>query len=399
MPDLLKSIGQGFQRFGEGYNDPSGEKRAAAEAARARARYSDAAVQSIQSEEAARLEQLRREAFIQDAQVARTLVEQGRPDLAQGLLQQRMQLGEQMGLNMRDTQAGLEMLQSGKTDDFMMTTGALLSQWEQRQAESVEQGWSNVVTGSDGRQYGISKANPSAGLQPIPTPEGVTFGGSESGGFSASTQTLPDGSAVMVRNTGEVLVRKASGEIVRGEAANELVRQAQLFGAEIQGLRSGEREAGKQAVAMSGEAYEKLQSVNNSKRLLQSAIQAIDDGAETGPIMKRLPTVTRASAALDAVQKELGLNVLQNTTFGALSEKELEFALETGLPKNMRPDQLREWAQRKLDAQGKLEDYLYRAAVFLGTPGNTVADWLEVQKAQSQQDPAANEFDSLWGPD
>jgi hypothetical protein len=305
------------------------------------------------------MENMRRQAFIQDAQVARTLVGEGRSDLAQQLLQQRMQVGSQLGLDMTDTQAGLEMLQAGKTDDFMATTGAILSQWEQRQAEQVGPG------------------------DPRTSPK---------------TEILPDGSTVMVNDQGGVLVKLASGETLRGQAAIDHVRQAQQFGAEMQGLRSGEREAGKQAIAMSGEAYEKLQSVSTSKRLLQAGIQAIDGGANTGRIMSRLPTVTDASAALDQVQKEMGLNVLQNTTFGALSEGELKFALDTALPTNMNEDQLRDWMQRKLEAQDKLEDYLYRAAVFLGTPGNTAADWLEAQKKQySRGDALETEFDALWG--
>jgi hypothetical protein len=66
-----------------------------------------------------------------------------------------MQVGSQLGLDMTDTQAGLEMLQACKTDDFMATTGAILSQWEQRQAEQVgERG--RVLTGAQVRQmYGV----------------------------------------------------------------------------------------------------------------------------------------------------------------------------------------------------------------------------------------------------
>ena len=36
-------------------------------------------------------------------------------------------------------------------------------------------GWDNVKTGADGLLYGIDKSNPSAGVQRIPSPEGVNF--------------------------------------------------------------------------------------------------------------------------------------------------------------------------------------------------------------------------------
>ena len=48
-------------------------------------------------------------------------------------------------------------------------------------------------------------------------------------------------------------------------------------------------------------------------------------------------------------------------------------------------------------AQDKLEDYLYQAAVFLGRPGNTLADWAKMQQEQTQAEDS--EFDALWGDD
>jgi hypothetical protein len=41
-------------------------------------------------------------------------------------------------------------------------------------AQGGPQGWESVVTGEDGRRYGISKANPAAGYQPIPSPDGFS---------------------------------------------------------------------------------------------------------------------------------------------------------------------------------------------------------------------------------
>jgi hypothetical protein len=103
-----------------------------------------------------------------------------------------------------------------------------------------------------------------------------------------------------------------------------------------------------------------------------------------------LPSVRESSIKLDNIQKRMGLDVIGNTTFGALSESELNFALDTALPKDLPPAELREWLTRKRESQQKLAAYLENAASFLGKPGNTVSDFLEMQKsggeAQSSND-------------
>ena len=53
--------------------------------------------------------------------------------------------------------------------------------------------------------------------------------------------------------------------------------------------------------------------------------------------------------------------------FGALSESELELALQTALPTNLSEDALSDWLRRKRDAQDKLADYLTQQARFLST--------------------------------
>ena len=98
-------------------------------------------------------------------------------------------------------------------------------------------------------------------------------------------------------------------------------------------------------------------------------ITAIDDGAKTGYITDLFPSMTEATVALNNLQGELGLNVLQSTTFGALSKDELKFALSTALPTSMEPEALRRWVVRKQEAQRKLIDYLYEAGDYIGQGG------------------------------
>ena len=107
-----------------------------------------------------------------------------------------------------------------------------------------------------------------------------------------------------------------------------------------------------------------------------------EDGAWTGPIISRLPSIRESSIRLDNIQRRLGLNIIGNTTFGALSQGELELALATGLPTNLQGDDLRTWLVDRQNAQRKLSVYLQDSALFLGTPGNTVPDWIKLQKAK-----------------
>ena len=97
-------------------------------------------------------------------------------------------------------------------------------------------------------------------------------------------------------------------------------------------------------------------------------------------MLSLLPSVRKASVELDNLQGRLGLDVLQSTTFGALSAAELAFALDTALPQKLPPADLRKWMVRKKDAQVKLARYLTEAAIFLGTEGNTTVDFIQAQR-------------------
>jgi len=81
----------------------------------------------------------------------------------------------------------------------------------------------------------------------------------------------------------------------------------------------------------------------------------------------------------------MGLNVIQNTTFGSLSEEELKFALNTTMPQGLNSAELKAWMIRKRDTQKKLAGYLEESAIFLGTPGNTVSDFLQMKRDESLQ--------------
>ena len=144
---------------------------------------------------------------------------------------------------------------------------------------------------------------------------------------------------------------------------------------------------------------EKIGVAEGKQGIYGEIITAIDGGANTGYLNEILPSMTEATLALENLQAQLGLNVLQSTTFGALSESELKFALSSALPKAMEPQALRRWVVRKQEAQRKLIDYLYGVGEWVrggGTIGSWQADQRKKQKGKTpQQKPTASNLDFL----
>jgi hypothetical protein len=139
----------------------------------------------------------------------------------------------------------------------------------------------------------------------------------------------------------------------------------------------------KQSLDLAKTFYEKIAPINNAIANFDDAARLIDSGAGTGKIESLLPSFRQSSIELDNVRRNLGLNVIQNTTFGALSEGELRLALDTGLPQGLDGPQLKDWIMRKKDAQVKMRDYLENAINYLGE-GHTIADLSRKQRNQRQ---------------
>lgn len=200
------------------------------------------------------------------------------------------------------------------------------------------------------------------------------------GKASAVTKIFQNGTAIQALPNGTVTVRGPSGDILEGAARIAALRTAREDDLEFAQAESGSKAAGSAAIAQSTKSFEQLTKVKTSIANIDSAIDLLDQGAGTGPIAAKLPSIRSASVALDNVQKAMGLDVIGTTTFGALSKGELDLALSKALPTGLDEDALREWLTEKRGAQEKLVGYLEDVAIFLGTPGNTVADWITIQK-------------------
>lgn len=224
------------------------------------------------------------------------------------------------------------------------------------------------------------------------------------GGMSAKVgaqEILPDGTIIQSTPQGPV-VFGPDGARLEGQAAADAVRRAREFGvevatdtsrgrevgklggqAELGAEAEGAKEAGKQGQQLALSAFDAASKARTAISNLDAAIEALDKGANTGVIESMFPNWNAATIELENVRNRLGLDVIGSVTFGALSEAELNMALQTALPMNLSPPALKDWLQRKKDAQIKLVNYLEEQARFLSKPGNTLNDWLEKVNGQA----------------
>jgi hypothetical protein len=210
-----------------------------------------------------------------------------------------------------------------------------------------------------------------------------------------SSALLPDQSGVVVTmRDGSVRVRRIGGQELSGQEAEDFVRQAQENYASLQGDIYDQRrrgtlganidlggeaarvaELGRMAPEIAEDYYRRANLVQSSIGNMASAIQAIDEGAQSGIIYDMLPNVTVASAELQNARQRLGLDVIGSVTFGALSEAEMLLAMDTAVPRGLVPAELRIWLDRKRAAQEKALIALQEAALHFAE-GGTRAEYL-----------------------
>lgn len=202
----------------------------------------------------------------------------------------------------------------------------------------------------------------------------ASVGGSEK---VQSSKFTPDGTTIFAMKDGTTRVTSPQGVELKGQARADAIRASELFGAETQRNRAQERGVGELSAKQVGQAFAEVGKIKKNIGNIDEAIAAIDAGANTGVIASKLPNITAASIQLANVRQQLGLDVIGSVTFGALSEGELNLALDTALPTGLAPKDLRAYLVNKKNAQTKLAGYLSKQATYLSKPGNSLAGWLE----------------------
>ncbi len=214
----------------------------------------------------------------------------------------------------------------------------------------------------------------------------------ESSPMVQSAEILPDGTTIQIMKNGTTVVTDPEGMPLDGAARREAITASREFGADIQGRRSRERALGtdiaKTSVQLGAETFRKIAPIQKNISNLDRVISAIDKGAGTGAVERFLPSIKSASIELDNLRNSLGLDIIGDVTFGALSEGELNLALDTALPTGLDGPELKQWAIEKRNAQQKMSAELKKAAKFFSM-GGTITDFLNMQTGEPKSNPAA----------
>lgn len=108
------------------------------------------------------------------------------------------------------------------------------------------------------------------------------------------------------------------------------------------------------------EYFNKYSSVNDQIRSLRQARQLVEDGAATGFVRQYLPAFDANTQALRNVANEMGIDIINSATFGALSATELRLALSTGFPQGLNEAETLKYIDQKIAAQDKFRRELLK---------------------------------------
>lgn len=201
---------------------------------------------------------------------------------------------------------------------------------------------------------------------------------------------------------GEIYGVDVLNNLLQGEELAEAVQQAQDFEAASVSRISGARRRGALEVEkelkpelselvaratkrgeisqqLAKDSYETTIKARRNLGNLDAAIAAVKAGANTGVIQNQFPNWKASSIELKNIQRQLGLDVIGSVTFGALSEGELELALETALDLNLTPAALLDLLVRKKDAQSKMIAELEKATMFFAAGGG-LGEYVQLQQ-------------------
>ncbi len=302
------------------------------------------------------------------------------PMQAQVALAQRIKKIQDRGGDPSDTMAARELLTQGRMDEFMAELDAPILAAQQRGL--LNQGMTEYqrqnlelqrmrLEAQNGDPASVKEYKYFQGLNEKQKREYLAA--KRAGTYYKQGDVTMQ--ADPLTGTGTAVVERGAGPATQADVQSTITGQ--------QSVKEAAKEAAKTAIQKSEEAFDRIEPIRQSIANYDEAIRLIDEGAGTGVIQSKLPSVKQASQELDNLQGRLGLDVVGNTTFGALSEAELRFALDTALPKNLEGPALKQWVQRKKQTQQKLLSYVQQAATYLGTPGNTVAGWVSEQRSQA----------------
>lgn len=146
-------------------------------------------------------------------------------------------------------------------------------------------------------------------------------------------------------NTGKT--RRVDVEGAMGETASQkAIREAGLL---------ADTEDKSAAVERGKDIFDSGETLLDSIKKMESARDLAASGdIQVGVFERYLPSMSADDAVFKNLRKDLGINVINSATFGALSEAELNLALSKDIPDTLEPDELIPYLDRQIAARRKL---------------------------------------------
>ena len=129
-------------------------------------------------------------------------------------------------------------------------------------------------------------------------------------------------------------------------------------------------------------AFGRASDMDESLAKLESAREAVNNGASSGFLARFVPSFSAATTSLRTTANSLGIDIINSATFGALSEKELQLALSTGLDLNLQGAELKKHIADKIAAQTKMRDWLMSQAKILTKGDITYSSYIQKYNAE-----------------
>jgi len=142
-------------------------------------------------------------------------------------------------------------------------------------------------------------------------------------------------------------------------------------------------------------------SINAGARTLNKysfAIDQIDKGAESGPVMKLLPNLQEQTILVDVIRKEIGMEILGSGALGVNpTDKDVTLAMDSAIPENLSPKALKTELQRRASVLQDLNtaQEKYYELIESGKTKGDILKMAKTKREQSKQDSSNTNIQSL----
>ena len=152
------------------------------------------------------------------------------------------------------------------------------------------------------------------------------------------------------------VIEGAFGETEKGKYKRELEQQLDTADQKLAVKNSNE------AYLKASSAIDSVQKYQGVQRILKNPDGTFNKKAISGWIANKLPNFTDDQAIIKATANLMGIDVINMATFGALSEREMQMAMQTNLDTNLSPEELYGQIVGMIESRQKLAEEMLKVS-------------------------------------